>query len=133
MSRHRVTPYNSPMSRIYRLSFPRKQKKAGGTIIPRSSSSRRKKLRSRSATGRVCKSGTPARTANICSMSEMFRQPVALPDGRVVDKWVDTSKLNKRQMRDFMDKIQSYMATEHGVAVPLPDDDRYADFKALYS
>lgn len=64
---------------------------------------------------------------------EMFRQPVALPDGRVVDKWVETSKLNKRQMRDFMDKIQSYMATEHGVAVPLPDDDRYADFKALYS
>lgn len=63
---------------------------------------------------------------------EMFRTPVVLPDGRIVDKWVETSKLTKRQMRDFMEKIQSYMATEHGMSVPLPDDERYKDFKDLY-
>ena len=29
---------------------------------------------------------------------EMFRYPVALPNGQVIDKWVETSKLNKRQI-----------------------------------
>ncbi|WP_434234786.1 hypothetical protein, partial [Enterococcus faecium] len=33
---------------------------------------------------------------------EMFRYPVVLPNGQVIDKWVETSKLNKRQMTDFM-------------------------------
>ena len=64
---------------------------------------------------------------------EMFRQPVVLPNGQVVDKWVETHKLNKRQMTDFMTKIQGYMATEHGATVPLPDDDKYRDFQILYS
>lgn len=63
----------------------------------------------------------------------MFRYPKALPNGEVVDKWVETSKLNKKQMTDFMNKIQAYMATEHGVSVPLPDDDKYKDFQAIYS
>lgn len=63
---------------------------------------------------------------------DMFRYPVALPDGSVIDKAVETSKLNKKQMTAFMNKIQSYMATEHGVSVPLPDDDKYADFKEVY-
>ena len=62
-----------------------------------------------------------------------FRYPEVLPNGEVVDKWVETSKLNKQQMTDFMNKIQGYMATEHGVAVPLPDDDKYKDFQAIYS
>ena len=64
---------------------------------------------------------------------EMFRYPVVLPNGQVIDKWVETSKLNKRQMTDFMNKVQSYMSTEHGATVPLPDDDKYKDFKELYS
>ena len=64
---------------------------------------------------------------------EMFKQPFVLPNGQVVDKWVETSKLNKKQMSDFMNKIQSYMATEHGATVPLPDDDKYKDFQAIYS
>lgn len=64
---------------------------------------------------------------------EMFRSPVVLPNGQVIDKWVETSKLNKRQMTDFMNKVQSYMATEHGATVPLPDDERYNDFHDLYS
>ena len=63
---------------------------------------------------------------------EMFRRPEVLPNGHVVDKWVETSKLSKRQMRDFMDKIQSYMATEHSMAVPLPDDEKYKEFKDIY-
>ena len=63
----------------------------------------------------------------------MFRSPVVLPNGQVIDKWVETSKLNKRQMTDFMNKVQSYMATEHGATVPLPDDERYNDFHDLYS
>lgn len=63
---------------------------------------------------------------------EMFRYPVVLPDGRIVDKWVETSKLTKKQMTEFMNRIQAYMAAEHGMVVPLPDDDRYADFKEVY-
>lgn len=63
----------------------------------------------------------------------MFSYPLVLPNGEVVDKWVETSKLNKRQMTDFMNKIQSYMATEHGATVPLPDDDKYKDFQEIYS
>ena len=54
-------------------------------------------------------------------------------DDHCIDKWVETSKLNKRQMTDFMNKIQSYMATEHGATVPLPDDEKYNDFKNIYS
>lgn len=64
---------------------------------------------------------------------EMFKQPCPLPNGKIVDKWVETSKLTKKQMTDFMNKIQGYMATEHGVAVPLPDDERYRDFQAMYN
>lgn len=64
---------------------------------------------------------------------EMFSYPIVLPDGRLVDKWVETSKLNKRQMTDFMNKIQSYMATEHGVSVPSPDDDKYKEFTNIYN
>ena len=63
---------------------------------------------------------------------EMYKQPVVLPNGQVIDKWIETSKLNKKQMTAFMNKIQSYMATEHGVSVPLPDDDKFADFKEVY-
>lgn len=63
---------------------------------------------------------------------EMYKQPVVLPNGQVIDKWIETSKLNKKQMTEFMNKIQGYMASEHGVAVPLPDDDKYRDFDALY-
>lgn len=64
---------------------------------------------------------------------EMFKQPFVLPNGQVIDKWVETSKLTKKQMTEFMNKIQSYMATEHGATVPLPDDDKYRDFQAEYS
>ena len=63
----------------------------------------------------------------------MFRAPEVLPNGKVVDKWVETSKLNKKQMTDFMNKVQGYMATEHGMSVPLPDDDKYVDFHNEYS
>ena len=64
---------------------------------------------------------------------EMYKQPFVLPNGQVIDKWVETSKLNKKQMTDFMSKIQGYMATEHGATVPLPDDEKYKDFQAIYS
>ena len=63
---------------------------------------------------------------------DMYRSPAVLPDGTVIDKAVETSKLTKRQMAAFMDKIRAYMATEHGVNVPLPDDDRYEEFKSIY-
>lgn len=64
---------------------------------------------------------------------EMFKQVEVLPNGQTVMKWVETSKLNKKQMTDFMNKIQEYMATEHGATVPLPDDDRYKDFQNTFS
>ena len=64
---------------------------------------------------------------------EMFKTIEILPNGQIVNKWVETSKLNKKQMTDFMNKVQEYMATEHGATVPLPDDDKYKDFQNIYS
>lgn len=64
---------------------------------------------------------------------EMFKTIEILPNGQIVNKWVETSKLNKKQMTDFMNKVQEYMATEHGATVPLPDDDKYKDFQSIYS
>lgn len=64
---------------------------------------------------------------------EMFKTIEILPNGQIISKWVETSKLNKKQMTDFMNKVQEYMATEHGANVPLPDDDKYKDFQSIYS
>lgn len=64
---------------------------------------------------------------------EMFKTIEILPNGQIINKWVETSKLNKKQMTDFMNKVQEYMATEHGATVPLPDDDKYKDFHDLFS
>lgn len=64
---------------------------------------------------------------------EMFKTIEILPNGQIINKWVEISKLNKKQMTDFMNKVQEYMATEHGATVPLPDDDKYKDFHDLFS
>ena len=63
---------------------------------------------------------------------DMFKKIEVTPDGRPYNVPVRTSKLNKKQMTEFMNKIQGYIATEHGASVPLPDDDKYADFEAMY-
>ena len=56
-----------------------------------------------------------------------------MPDGVIWRKAVSTSKMTKKQMTEYMDRIQSYMMTEHGIKVPLPDDDRFRDFQLEYS
>ena len=55
------------------------------------------------------------------------------PNGEPYVSVVETSKLNKKQMTDYMNKIQVYMLSECGIRVPLPDDEKYKDFKELYS
>ena len=55
------------------------------------------------------------------------------PDGEVFTPDVETSKMTKKQMTDYMNKIQSYILTEHGIRVPLPDDDKFQEFQNLYS
>ena len=63
---------------------------------------------------------------------DMFKKIEVTSDGRPYNVPVRTSKLNKKQMTEFMNKIQGYIAAEHGASVPLPDDDKYADFEAMY-
>lgn len=55
------------------------------------------------------------------------------PSGEPYHESVETSKLNKKQMTDYMNKIQVYMLSECGIRVPLPDDDKWEDFKEIYS
>jgi hypothetical protein len=54
------------------------------------------------------------------------------PSGEPYHESVETSKLNKKQMTEYMNKIQAYMLSECGVRVPLPDDDKFKDFQAEY-
>ena len=63
---------------------------------------------------------------------DMFKKIEVTPDGKPYSVPVRTSKFTKKQMTEFMNKIQSYIATEHGASVPLPDDEKYADFNEFY-
>ena len=54
------------------------------------------------------------------------------PSGEPYHESVETSKLNKKQMTEYMNKIQAYMLAECGVRVPLPDDDKFKEFQAEY-
>lgn len=51
------------------------------------------------------------------------------PDGEVWSKPMRTSQLSKAKMTEFLQKVQAWLASEHGCNVPLPDDDGYEDFK----
>lgn len=55
------------------------------------------------------------------------------PDGKPWRKPVSTSKLTKKQMTEYMERIQAHMLTEHGIRVPLPEDERFKDFQLEYS
>lgn len=54
------------------------------------------------------------------------------PSGEPYHENVETSKLNKKQMTEYMNKIQAYMLTECGVRVPLPEDEMFKDFQMEY-
>lgn len=56
-----------------------------------------------------------------------------MPDGVIWRKAVSTSKMTKKQMTGYMERIQAYMMAEHGIKVPLPDDDKFKDFQLEYS
>ena len=45
---------------------------------------------------------------------------------------VETHKMTKRQMTEYMERIQSEMLTEHGIRVPLPEDERFKDFQSCF-
>ena len=62
----------------------------------------------------------------------MFSTDEVKPDGEVWRKPVSTSRLTKKQMTDYMERIQAYMLTEHGIRVPLPDDAKFKDFQDIY-
>jgi len=61
-----------------------------------------------------------------------FRQAKQMPNGEVIEVSVETHKLNKRQMSDYMARVQADVAAELGIQVPLPDDARYAEFVEMY-
>lgn len=63
----------------------------------------------------------------------LFATDEVMPDGVAWRKPVSTSKMTKKQMTEYMERIQVYMMTEHGIRVPLPDDDRFRDFQLEYS
>ena len=54
------------------------------------------------------------------------------PSGEPYHENVETSKLNKKQMTEYMNKIQAYMLAECGVRVPLPEDEMFKDFQMEY-
>lgn len=62
----------------------------------------------------------------------MFATDEIKPDGEIWHKPVSTSKLTKKQMTEYMERIQSHMLTEHGIRVPLPEDERFKDFQDIY-
>ena len=62
----------------------------------------------------------------------MFATDEVKPDGEIWRKPVSTSKLTKKQMTEYMERIQVYMLTEHGIRVPLPDDAKFKDFQEIY-
>lgn len=62
----------------------------------------------------------------------VFGETKVSPDGTMRRDPVETHRLNKKQMHGYMEKIQSYVASECGITVPLPDDDRYKEFTEVY-
>ena len=63
----------------------------------------------------------------------MYATDEVMPDGVIWRKAVSTSKMTKKQMTEYMERIPAYMMTEHGIKVPLPEDDRFKDFQLEYS
>lgn len=63
----------------------------------------------------------------------MFATDEVTPEGEVWRKPVSTSKMTKHQMFEYMNRIQAHVATEEGIRVPLPDDDKFNDFQIIYS
>lgn len=50
------------------------------------------------------------------------------PDGRPWRRPVSTSRLTKRAMSQFIERVSQYLASECGMRVPLPGDDDYNIF-----
>lgn len=48
------------------------------------------------------------------------------PDGTMRRDPVETHRLNKKQMHEYMERIQAYVFSWCGATVPLPDDDKFA-------
>lgn len=63
----------------------------------------------------------------------MFATDEVKPDGEIWRKPISTSKMTKRQMYNYMERIQVYMLSECGIKVPLPEDERFKDFKSTFS
>lgn len=64
--------------------------------------------------------------------ADLFGQDEITPDGKVWRRPLSTSELNKRQMYEYMERIQAHVAVENGITVPLPDDDKFAEFQMVY-
>lgn len=63
----------------------------------------------------------------------LFATDEVKPDGEIWHKPISTSKMTKRQMYNYMERIQVYMLSECGIKVPLPEDERFKDFKSTFS
>ena len=64
--------------------------------------------------------------------SVMFATEEVKPNGETWRKPVSTSKMTKRQMHEYMERIQAEILTEEGITVPLPEDERFKDFQNIY-
>lgn len=62
----------------------------------------------------------------------MFATEEVRPDGRTWRRPVSTSKMTKKQMHEYMERIQAEILVEEGITVPLPDDERFKDFQDIY-
>ena len=54
--------------------------------------------------------------------------------GERLEKVYDTtSKLNTKQMSDFMNKVQADAASELGIQLPIPEDRYFEEFYQQYN
>lgn len=62
-----------------------------------------------------------------------FGESKFTPNGEPYVSVVETSKLTKKEMNEYMNKIQAHVLTYCGIRVPLPEDEKFNDFQMEYN
>ncbi len=77
--------------------------------------------------------GQPSQDIHDYYCKKFFSREIANPvTGEVETVYSGTRGLNTAQMSDFLDKVQSDVATELGITLPSPDDIGYDEFRLQY-
>lgn len=52
--------------------------------------------------------------------------------GKEKEKNISTTVLNTNEFKQYLDKIQIFMASEYGIALPNPEDENFKHFEEAY-